>query len=226
MAKKKNRLPEATNKLVQNFHPRNKSQKELIKSIEDNEVTIAVGPAGTGKTICSLAAALNLLGITYKKIVLIKSVTTLPSEELGFLKGSLHDKMEPFMFSFKWNVDKLCGKGAFENLVSKDLIEILPLAFIRGITLDDSIVILDESQNFSSHIFKSIMSRIGENSKYIFLGDIEQIDLRKKEESFLRPMLDIFSEADYVGTIEFTDEDCVRNPIIPKILKTLRDNGY
>ena len=140
--------------------------------------------------------------------------------------NSLSDKMEPYMFSYKWNVDKICGEKSFDALVDKGLIEILPLAFIRGITIDDAIVILDESQNFTAHTFKSIMSRIGENVKYIFLGDTEQIDMKKKQESFLKPIIDLFSGFNFVGTLEFTDEDCVRNPLIPKILDILRNNGY
>lgn len=223
--KEKNRLPEKQSTLVQSFEPKTEKQELLYKTIRQKEVTIASGPAGTGKSYVTLAAALSLLGPIYKKVVLIKSVTTLPGEEIGFLKGDTAAKMEPFMFSYKWNIDKMCGEHAFDQLIDKKIIEILPLAFIRGITIDDAIVILDEAQNFSSHTFKSIMSRIGSNSKYIFLGDTEQIDMRKKEQSFLKPLINLFGDEDYVGTIEFTDEDCVRNPIIPLILNKLRENG-
>lgn len=223
--KEKQRLPKKQSVLAHGFVPKNEKQELLYKTIRRNEVTIATGVAGTGKSYVTLAAALNLLGPVYKKIVLIKSVTTLPGEEIGFLKGSTADKMEPFMFSYKWNVDKICGENSFDQLVDKKIIEVLPLAFIRGITIDDAIVILDEAQNFTSHTFKSIMSRIGENSKYIFLGDTEQIDMKKKNESFLKPLIDLFAEEDFMGTVEFTDEDCVRNPIIPQILNKLRENG-
>ena len=124
-----------------------------------------------------------------------------------------------------WNIDKICGLGASEELLNKKLLEILPLAYIRGLSIDDSIVIIDESQNLDSHTFKSIITRIGDNSKYIFLGDTEQIDRRKKNESCLQQVLDIFEDDKLIGTIKFTDDDCVRNPIIPKILSKLRENN-
>jgi len=109
--------------------------------------------------------------------------------------------------------------------MAKKIIEVLPLAFIRGLSIDNSIVIIDEAQNIDTHTFKTIMTRIGENSKYIFLGDTEQIDRRHKDESCLATVLNIFTDSDLIGTIEFTDEDCVRNPIIPKILTKLRINN-
>lgn len=228
MAKKnkiKNRLPEVFSSQVKDFYPKNQKQQDFIELIEEKEIIIATGVPGSGKTYVSLAAALNLLGEVYKKVVLVKSVTTLPGEELGFLKGSMLDKMEPHVFSYKWNVDKMCSKGAFDSMMNKGIIEILPLAFIRGITIDDAIVIIDEAQNLNAHLFKSIMTRIGENSKYIFLGDTEQVDLRRKDKSFLKPISEIFQGEDYIGSIEFTDEDCVRNPLIPKILEKLKEHN-
>jgi len=98
--KEKDRLPESTSKLIKNFYPKNERQAELVSSIEDNEVVIATGPAGTGKTYVALATALSLLGTTYKKVVLVKSVTTIPGEEIGFLKDGIGQKMEPFIMSY------------------------------------------------------------------------------------------------------------------------------
>lgn len=109
--------------------------------------------------------------------------------------------------------------------MEKKLIQILPLAYVRGLSIDDSIVIIDEAQNLDTHTFKTIITRIGENSKYIFLGDTEQVDRKYKHESCLETVLEIFKDSDIIGTIEFTDEDCVRNPIIPKILTLLRNNN-
>lgn len=116
----------------------------------------------------------------------------------------------------------MCGKDASKQLMQKELIEVMPLAYIRGLSVDNSIVIVDEAQNINSHTFKTIITRIGTNSKYIFLGDIEQIDRRNKEESCLENVIDIFRDIDYIGTVEFEDSDCVRNAIIPKILEELR----
>lgn len=222
MKKKKNRLPEKQKSLVNYFYPKNVKQKNLFESINENEIIIATGPAGTGKTYVTLAAALSLLGEQYKKIILVKSVTTIPGEEIGFLKGNMEQKMEPFIMSYVWNIDKICGNA--QELINKGLIQILPLAYVRGLSIDDSIVIIDESQNIDSHTFKTIITRIGENSKYVFLGDTEQIDRRKKGESCLQKVINIFKECELINCIEFTDEDCVRNPIIPKILSKLRDN--
>ena len=223
--REKNRLPEKQSSLAQGFEPKTEKQSLLYKTIRQKEVTIVKGIPGSGKTFCSLAAALNLLGQVYKKIIIVKSVTTLPDESIGFLKGGLSDKMEPFMFSFKWNVDKICGENSFDNLIDKKIIEILPLAYIRGITIDDAIVIFDELQNTPIHTFRTMMSRIGSNVKYVLLGDTEQIDLKRKQDSCLQTIFDLFKDEDFVGTVEFTDEDCVRNPIIPLILNKLRENG-
>jgi phosphate starvation-inducible PhoH-like protein len=105
------------------------------------------------------------------------------------------------------------------------LVEVLPLAFIRGLSIDNSVVIIDEAQNIDPHTFKTMMTRIGDNSKYIFLGDVEQIDRKRKSESCLATVVEIFKDSNIIGTIDFKDEDCVRNPIIPIILSTLRENG-
>ena len=226
MGKKvRERLPEKQSTLVRNFEPRNQKQAEFIKLIKKHEVIIAKGSAGTGKTFVSLATALSMLGEIYKKIIIVKSVTTVPDEEIGFLKGSLKDKMDPFMLSFTWNIDKICGEGSAEALMNKGLIQVLPLAFVRGISIDNAILIFDEMQNVNAHIFKTVMTRIGTNSKYIMLGDTEQVDLKKKQNSCLDPVIEMFKTSSFIGTIEFTDEDCVRNPIIPKILEVLRNNG-
>lgn len=219
------RLPEKQASLVKDFSPRTEKQKELINSIRKNEVTIGIGSSGTGKTFCTVGVALQLLDQGYDKIILIKSVTTIPGEEIGFIPGTYGEKMEPFMMSYCWNIDKMCGKDASKELIKKGLIEVLPIAYIRGLSIDNSVVIIDEAQNINKHTFKTIMTRIGSNSKYVFLGDIEQIDRKRNTESCLAEIMDIFKDSDYIGTIEFEDKDCVRNPIIPKILEKLRERN-
>lgn len=224
--KNKQRLPESQSSVVSNFVPRTEKQEILVDLIEEREVVVAVGPPGTGKTYVALATALQLLGEKYKNIILVKSLTTIPGESLGFLPGDEREKMEPYLMSFTWNIDKILGdKNAAKSLIDKKIVEILPLAFIRGISIDNSIVIIDETQNIDSHTFKTLMTRIGENSKYIFLGDVEQIDRKKKEESCLEKVLDIFHDDPIIGTLKFDDSDCVRNKIIPEILQKLRINN-
>lgn len=204
---------------------RNDNQKLLISSIKEKEITVAIGESGCGKTFISLHTALNLLGEKYKKIVLIKSVTEIEGEEIGFIPGDFNEKMKPYMMSFLGNIDKLCGDGKAEELIKSNKIQVQPIAYVRGITIDDSIVIIDEAQNIDNHTFKTIITRIGENSKFIFLGDTEQIDRKKKESSCLQTVYRIFKESPIVGTIQFDLGDCVRNPIIPEVLQALKINN-
>lgn len=223
--KKKSRLPAEESIFVQSFSPKNEKQKLFSELIEDKEIVIAVGSSGVGKTYVALATALLLLNEGYDKIVLIKSVTTIQGEDIGFIPGNLKEKMDPFLQSYFGNIDKICGKDASKRLEEKDLLEILPIAYIRGLSIDNSIVIVDEAQNIDRHTFKTIITRIGTNSKYIFLGDVEQIDRRFASESCLEQVLKIFEDDDEVGTVAFEDSDCVRNPIIPKILEKLREHN-
>lgn len=226
MAKKKKKLPAyQEEKLVANFEAKSERQEEFIDLIDSKEVVLCKGPSGSGKTYVALAKALSLLGNYYKQIYLVKSLTVVPEETMGFLKGTVDQKMDPYIMNFTWNIDKICGDGTAKSLIDKGIIKVLPIAFVRGISIDNSIVILDELQNLSFHTFKTLITRIGSRSKYIMMGDVEQIDRRNKEESPLETIFDIFEDSDIVGTVEFTDDDCIRNPIIPELLKTLRDNN-
>lgn len=201
----------------------NERQKEFQNSIRQKEITITTGLAGSGKTFLALYNALKLLEQGYKKIILVKSVTTVPEEEIGFLPGSVEQKMQPFIMSYTGNLNKLVGEKETEQLFKDKIVEILPLAYIRGINIDDSIVILDEAQNLTLNTFKSIITRIGNNSKYIIMGDTEQIDMKDKNKSSLIQVMDLFKDSEQVGTIKFTDEDCVRNPIIPYLLEKIKE---
>jgi len=211
---------------IKDLKCKTEKQKELVKSIRKKEVTICSGSAGTGKTFVTLNTALRLLKEGYKKVILCKSVTSIPEEEIGFLKGNVEQKMEPFIMSYVGNLNKMLPDGVAEKLFEEKLIEVLPLAYVRGLSIDDSVIILDEAQNITMNIFKSVVTRIGEHSKMIFLGDCEQVDFKtdkKKKQSALQYITKIFNGEDYVGVVEFGPEDCVRNPIIPKILDKLRD---
>ena len=202
----------------------NAKQKELKKAIEEKEITITIGPAGTGKTYLSLITALHLLKTQsqYRKIVLIKSVTTIPGEELGFLPGTLSEKMEPYMWSYMGNLNKILGdRHTSKRLMESGIITIEPIAYVRGNTMDNSIVIIDETQNIDIHTFKTIITRIGKNSKMIFLGDIEQVDRKGGKGSCLAKVFEMFKNEDFISTVEFINEDCVRNPVIPLILNVL-----
>lgn len=200
---------------------KNESQKLLIKSIKENEITICNGPAGTGKTFIAIGIALNLLKNpenSYKAIYLVKSVTTLKNEELGFLKGNLKEKIEPFMWSFFINFEKLIEKSTLNMLLDAEIIKPFPLAYMRGASLDDCIIIGDEFQNVSLDNSRTQMTRIGSNCKLIILGDENQIDMKNKHESSLRKIIKLFDSTPKIGTITMSEKDTnVRNPLITEI---------
>jgi phosphate starvation-inducible PhoH-like protein len=175
------------------------NQKLLVNAIKEKEVIICSGPAGTGKTFLACAEALKLIKrfVKYRKIVIVKSVTTLKNEEIGFLKGNLREKMEPFMFSFVHNFEKLVGQSITSRLRELKTIEEMPIAYMRGINLDRSIIIVDEAQ------------------KMIFLGDERQQD--SKGRNGLTFLMDHFSDIEEIGCVQFTKSDVVRNPLIAKI---------
>lgn len=192
---------------------RTENQKKFINLIKEKEIVIASGVPGTGKTYLACAEALKLLKAgKYRKIVLIKSVTTLDGEAIGWLKGTMEEKMLPFMFSFRNNFHKLIGKTMTDMLEVAGMIEVLPLAYIRGMSIDNSIIISDESQNISTDNMRSIMTRIGENSKLILIGDTKQVDT--KGSSSLSVIMDAFKDRPEFGLMVFEQADQVRNPII------------
>ncbi|MCK9416901.1 PhoH family protein [Candidatus Dojkabacteria bacterium] len=200
---------------------KNESQKNLINSIKNNEITIVAGPAGTGKTYITMAYALSLLRKTtnkFKKIYLVKSVTTLKNEEVGFLKGDLNEKIEPVMWSFYLNMEKLILESSIKSLIEKEIVRPFPLAYMRGTSLDDSIIIADEMQNVNLDNSRTLLTRIGSNSKLILLGDINQIDMKNKNESSLEVLLNLFEDVSNIGVIRMSEEDTnIRNPLISVI---------
>ena len=207
---------------------KSENQKKLIKSIKENDVTICSGPAGTGKSYLSCAETLSLLlnkETPFRKIVLVKSVTTLKDEEIGYLKGTLHEKLQPFMYSFIHNFEKIIGKGNVDKLQTMGLIEILPIAYMRGINIDNALIIVDEAQNISIDNCKTILTRLGNNSKMIFLGDMEQVDMKQKKESSLSVLLNKIKNNpnDNVGVVEFEDSDIVRHRLTSYFIELFKD---
>lgn len=208
-----------TQRIVVNIKCKSAKQKELINSIKENEITICYGPPGCGKTYLSCAQSLKMLKMAPEigKVYLVKSVTTLRNEEIGFLKGTMDEKMAPFMFSFMNNFEKLIGKGLTRLLKENNYIEYLPIAYMRGINIDNAVIIIDEAQNISIQNLKTIMTRLGENSRMIFLGDTKQKDIKNKKDSALEFLFDQFSEVRSVGVVSLGLDDVVRNPLIKDI---------
>ena len=199
-------------------------QKTLAKQIQDKEITMVIGPAGCGKTYISCAQALKLFkeDTRYQKIYLVKSVTTLENEEIGFLKGTMEQKMEPFMFSFMNNLEKVVGRTVLSQLRESGAIQVLPIAYMRGINIDNAICILDEAQNLTKDNLKTILTRIGTDSKMIVLGDIEQIDIKNKKISGFENVVKSLENLDEIGITIFDEDDIVRNPLVKKILDALK----
>jgi phosphate starvation-inducible PhoH-like protein len=199
---------------------RSKAQKEVLVAIEDKVISVIIGPPGTGKTYLSCARALKFIkedSMTYKKIILIKSVNVPKDEEIGYLKGTLEEKMEMYMYPFISNFHKVIGKLATENLKNNGVIEILPIKFALGVTLDDAIIIIDEAQQISKDNLRTLITRIGNNSKMIFLGDVKQKSVNKREKSALEILIEHFTNIPEIGIVRLGKDDIVRHPIIKKI---------
>jgi len=206
-------------KLRIDYKFKNTNQKKLSNLINENKITITSGPAGTGKTYLACAQALKLLKSDprFKKILLVKSVTVLEGEEVGFLKGDLKEKMFPFMISFLDNFHKIIGESLTQIMLDQGIIQILPLAYIRGRSIDNSIIIVDEAQNITQKNMRSTMTRIGTDSKMIITGDTKQIDMKNPKLSSLDLVIKLFENKDGIGTMYFSNDDIVRDPIVKLI---------
>ena len=209
-------------KLRLDYKYKNESQKNLMNLINDNKITIAAGPAGTGKTYLACAQALKLLksDSRFKKIILVKSVTVLEGEEVGFLKGDLKEKMLPFTISFLDNFQKIIGEGLTQIMLDQGFIEVLPLAYIRGRSIDNAIIIVDEAQNITQKNMRSTMTRIGTDTKMIITGDTKQIDMKNTKLSSLDLVVKLFENKEDIGTMSFSINDIVRDPIVKLIEET------
>jgi phosphate starvation-inducible PhoH-like protein len=212
-------------KIKVEYKYKNESQKNLISLINNNKITIAAGPAGTGKTYVACAQALKLLKSDprFKKIILVKSVTVLEGEEVGFLKGDLKEKMFPFTISFLDNFYKLIGEGVTQIMLDQGFIEVLPLAYIRGRSIDNAIIIVDEAQNITRKNMRSTMTRIGTDTKMIITGDTKQIDMKNSKLSSLDLVIRLFDNKPDIGTMKFDVSDIVRDPIVKVIEETFDD---
>jgi len=203
------------------------NQVKFINEVNKNDITFSIGPAGTGKTFLAVCYAVNgLRNNTFKKIILTRPAIE-AGEQLGFLPGDLKEKIDPYLIPLYDFIELLLGKTQMDNLIEKGVIEIAPLAFLRGRTIDNSIVILDEAQNATYTQLKMFTTRLGFNSKMIITGDPSQIDLiakNAKNGSSLLSIDKIYSNIDGVKIIYFDASDVVRHPIIGKIIN--RYNEY
>lgn len=207
---------------VSKFKCKTKNQSEIVKSIGNKNTTITIvhGKPGTGKTYSAIQGALKAFkNGSYDKIYLCKSVKTLDnkSEDIGFLKGTMEDKIAPFLFSFDFNFKQIINPGTYEMARQTQVIEFLPLAYIRGIGLNNCVIILDEAQNINNAILRTVLSRIGQNCKLIILGDTQQKDSSSGQTSGLEFLIEHFQDIEGFHVIKMTKEDQSRADIINKI---------
>ena len=202
---------------------KNINQFKYMDMIQDSTITFGIGPAGTGKTFLAVASAVKLYSEQkIKKIVLTRPAVE-AGERLGYLPGDLSQKIDPYLVPLFDSLEYFVGNENLAYLIEKRNIEIVPLAYMRGRTLNNACIILDEAQNATNSQIKMFLTRLGENSKIIITGDESQIDLYSKENSGLRKTRKILSKIEEISVMEFQNTDIVRNPIVSKILEIFPD---
>ena len=199
--------------------PKGANQKKYLEVINNKDLTFGIGPAGTGKTYLAVAVAVqHLINRKVKKIVLIRPAVE-AGEKLGFLPGDLSQKIDPYLRPLYDALFQTLGFKETNNLLDNSAIEIAPLAFMRGRTINDSFVILDESQNTTREQMKMFLTRMGYGSKVVVTGDLTQIDLPKDINSGLIHALEVLSEVDDVGLVRFNSKDVIRHFLVQKIVE-------
>ena len=202
------------------------NQKIYYDILKKNQITICSGPAGVGKSYIAMKAAIDLLAdpqSPYEKIIIVRPAVE-AEEKLGSLPGNVEEKLDPYIFPTYYLMNKIIGKEAREKLKENDIIEVFALAYMRGMNIDNSILIFEEAQNSTPNQMKLLLTRIGFNSKFLISGDLEQTDRYKdKTHTGLYDAIKKFKELDDVGIFEFNSQDVVRNPLIGKILKRYED---
>ena len=204
---------------------KNPAQRRFYKTVSKKDITFCIGPAGCGKTYLSVHRALRELGDKDSHIdgiVIVKPLVEAAGEKIGYLPGDVEEKTAPFMMSFYYNMEQIIGKQRLQILKDSNVIQVIPLAFMRGITLANKFVILDEAQNATPEQIKMFVTRIGENSKYIITGDLEQSDI-KKGTSGLEDAIKRFAGIHGVGLASFKEKDVVRHSLVRRLLKRYHD---
>ena len=199
---------------------RTTGQKRFYETISKKDITFCIGPAGCGKTYLSVHRALEELGDKNNHIdgiVIVKPLIEAAGEKIGYLPGDVEEKTAPWMMSFYYNMELIIGKRRLQILKDSNTIQVMPLAFMRGITLSNKFVILDEAQNATPEQIKMFVTRIGEHSKYIIAGDLEQSDI-SKHKSGLEDAVKRFAGVHGVGLASFKEKDVVRHSMVKRLL--------
>ncbi len=199
--------------------PRSKNQGEYISNILTHDVTFGIGPAGTGKTYLAVAAAVDALERNEVRRILLTRPAVEAGEKLGFLPGDLSQKVDPYLRPLYDALFEMLGFEKVEKLIERQVIEIAPLAYMRGRTLNDAFIILDEAQNTTIEQMKMFLTRIGFNSKAVITGDITQIDLPRHQKSGLKQAILVLGNVKDVSFNFFVSQDVVRHPVVAKIVQ-------
>ena len=194
------------------------NQKRLVESMNGNDMVFAIGPAGTGKTYTGVALAVKALKEKQVKRIVLTRPAVEAGENLGFLPGDLNEKLDPYMQPLYDALRDMIPSETLKNHIEKGIIQIAPLAFMRGRTLDNAFVILDEAQNSTHSQMKMFLTRMGKNAKFMITGDPGQIDLPRRMISGLKEALLILKNAKGIGIIYLDDKDVIRHPLVKKII--------
>lgn len=204
---------------------RNKTQQDMVKAYFDNDLIFATGPAGTGKTYIAIALAVRALKNREIKRIILTRPAVEAGERLGFLPGDLKDKLDPYLQPLYDALGDMIPAKKLQDFMADGTIQIAPLAYMRGRTLDRACVILDEAQNTNLGQIKMFLTRMGCNAKFIVTGDASQVDLPRKEDSGLLKTISMVKNIKGICTVTFTSEDIVRHPLVTKIVKAFEKEG-
>lgn len=206
-------------------NPRTTGQKKYVQTIRGNDVVFGIGPAGTGKTYLAMAMAVEALTKGLVRRIILSRPAVESGETLGFLPGDLYEKITPYLRPLYDALYEMMDVEVIERYIGKGIIEIAPLAYMRGRTLNDSFIILDEAQNSTIEQMKMFLTRLGFNSKAVITGDITQVDLPPKKQSGLIQVKGILSGIKGLQFVYFNEKDVVRHPLVQKIIKAYEKNG-
>ncbi len=197
---------------------KSENQQRLIDAYNNNDMIFAVGPAGTGKTYLSIALAVKALKEKAIKKVILSRPAVEAGEKLGFLPGDMKDKIDPYLQPLYDALEDMIPAAKLQDMMEKRIIQIAPLAFMRGRTLSDALVILDEAQNTTNAQLRMFLTRMGWNTKMIITGDMTQIDLPREQKSGLKEALKILTDIEGIGIVELNQKDIVRHKLVTKIV--------
>ena len=204
---------------------RNRTQQELVKAYFNSDLIFAVGPAGTGKTYVAIALAVRAFKNREIKRIILTRPAVEAGERLGFLPGDMKDKLDPYLQPLYDALGDMIPSKKLQDFISDGTIQIAPLAYMRGRTLDRACVILDEAQNTNLGQLKMFLTRMGPNAKFIVTGDASQVDLPHKEDSGLLKGISLLKDIKGVSTICFSNEDIVRHPLVSRIVKAFEEQS-